>query len=548
MKQKNKSVLSKTFAETCSAIASGTIGAALIFLFTVFPLIYDNSYINILETKYHYYCVFAIGMLGMLLLLGTIMACIDLIEFKGIHTQYFFSGFFLKPQNKIAWLTADTAVLIFWLASVISTLLSAHPKEAFWGNKGRYSGLFLLNLYVMSYIAISRLWKPKKWFMDIFLASGMVLCIIGITDYFQMDILNLHKAIAASQATIFTSTLGNINTYTAYVGLIMGASSAMFALEENPIKILWYYLCMFISFTAIIMGCSDNAYLSMAVLFAALPLFLLKNREGIKRYLIIAATFFSVIQLIDVANQVFVDRVIGLESLFLIIVNSGYLIHFVLFFWMLALICMIYDKKHGDTSASAPVLFGQSLVLWWGILITAVLLVICFMLFDANVRGNAEHYGPLQSYLIFDDNWGTSRGYIWKKSLELHKNFPLLQKLFGYGPDTFGLLTNSKIKEEMVAATGLFFDSAHNSILQYLLTIGLMGTGAYLIFLVSSMWHMSNCWHGKSYIFGALFAIACYVLQSTVNIDLPIVTPVMWALTGIGMAGCRECETHDFHP
>ena len=94
---------------------------------------------------------------------------------------------------------------------------------------------------------------------------------------------------------------------------------------------------MIVSFTAIIMGCSDNAYLSMAALFGGLPFVLLANREGIKRYLIIIATFFSVIQLIDVTNQIFADRVIGLESLFLIIVNSGCLIYLVMLFWVLTL-------------------------------------------------------------------------------------------------------------------------------------------------------------------------------------------------------------------
>lgn len=542
MSAKKPSSLSSTFMETCSAITSGTINVALVFLFTVFPLIYDNSYINILETKYHYYCIFAIGMLGTLLALGIIMACIDLMEFRGIHTQHFLADFFFRHRSKTASFTADVAVFVFWLSAAISTLLSAYPKEAFWGNKGRYSGLFLLNLYVMCYFAVSRLWRPKKWYVDLFLASGMILCLFGITDYFQMDILNLHKAIAPSQVTIFTSTLGNINTYTAYVGLLMGASSAMFALEKSPSKILWYYLCMVISFTAIIMGCSDNAYLSIAVLFGGLPFLLLASRDGIKRYLIIVATFFSVIQLIDISNQIFADRVIGLESLFLIIVNSGFLIYFVMFFWLLTLACFVFYKKSGEASDSSPAFMGKSLVFWWGVLIGAFVLILCFMFFDANIRGNGARYGSLQTYLVFNDSWGTSRGYIWKKSLELHSDFPLLQKLFGYGPDTFGLLTNSKIRQEMIEATGLFFDSAHNSILQYLLTIGLLGTGGYLVFLFSSMWHMFRNRQRNIYIPGVLFAVACYVLQSTVNIDLPIVTPVMWALTGMGMAGCRTSK------
>lgn len=540
---KNNNVLSKTFTETCSTIANGTIGVFLFLVFTVFPLIYHNSYLDILETKYYCYRLLAGGMLTILLVLGIIMSCIDFIEFKGTHTRYFFGDFLFKPAAKRSCVIADLAVWVFWISAAVSTFLSRYPQEAFWGNKGRYSGLFLLTLYVLCYYIISRLWRPKKWYLDLFLLSGMVLCILGITDYFQMDILGFRKVIAASQATIFTSTLGNINTYTAYVGLLMGFSTTMFALETNAKKIIYYLFCMCVSFTAIIMGCSDNAYLSIAVLFGGLPFVLFVSREGIKRYLIIITAFFSVIQLIDIINHLFSDMVIGLESLFLIIENSSCLIYIVLFLWVFTVSYILYARAHPQSSDCKPEFFKLSLVHWWSGLIAVCLLIVCFLFFDANINGNGQRYGSLQSYLVFNNDWGTSRGYIWKKSLELYNDFSLSRKLFGYGPDTFGLLTDNKIRQEMIAATGLFYDSAHNSFLQYLLTVGFIGTAGYLLFLASSMWYLFKNWGKKNYVLGSLFAVACYVLQSTVNIDLPIVTPVMWLLIAVGVAGCRANDS-----
>ena len=71
------------------------------------------------------------------------------------------------------------------------------------------------------YFVVSRFWKVQGWILQLFLISGMIMCVIGITDYFQLDLLDFRGKIKPEQSTIFTSTVGNINTYTAYVAIIM---------------------------------------------------------------------------------------------------------------------------------------------------------------------------------------------------------------------------------------------------------------------------------------------------------------------------------------
>lgn len=543
MKNKN-GTFSDPFSDTGSAIINGIIGMGILLLVTVFPLIYHNSYVDILETKYLCYWLCALGMLVVSLFIGLIFLAIDLKEFHGEHTKELLSG--IRTRNwRSTYGIADIALLIFWVSAILSTVLSDYVYESFWGNEGRYSGLYLLTLYVLVYFLISRFWKLKSWYLELFLITGMIMCVIGITDYFQLDILDFRGKIRPSDSTIFTSTVGNINTYTAYVGMIMGFSTLMFTREKKPGKLLWYYICMVISFTAIIMGCSDNAYLSIGVLFAGLPFLLFADRKGIQRYLVILASFFSVIQLIDVLNQAFPDMVIGLDSLFRIIVDFRGLLAFVIFLWLLAGGFWWYGRSQDKKTAGKPweVMREGSrpwLVYVWGALIAAGFLAVCFMFYDANTGGHGERYGSLGSYLIFDDMWGTYRGYIWKKSIDMYKGLPFLQKCFGHGPDTFGLLVNDTILFEMINATGLFFDSAHNSILQYLLTIGLIGTAGYLVFLGASICFMLKNRKGNPYILGTVGAVICYVFQSTVNIDLPIAAPMMWLLLSAGMAACRQ--------
>ena len=109
------------------------------------------------------------------------------------------------------------------------------------------------------------------------------MCIIGITDYFRMDILNFRGPYTDPlESDIFTSTVGNINSFTAYVGMVMGFSGAMFITEDKVWRMVWHYICVVISFFAIIMGCSDNAYLSMGALFGLIPFVTFKDRECVK--------------------------------------------------------------------------------------------------------------------------------------------------------------------------------------------------------------------------------------------------------------------------
>ena len=56
----------------------------------------------------------------------------------------------------------------------------------------------------------------------------------------------------------------------------------------------------------------------------------------------------------------------------------------------------------------------------------------------------------------------------------------LIQKIFGYGPDTFGIVTKANNYPEMFDRYYETFDSAHNEYLQYLVTIGPFGLLAYL--------------------------------------------------------------------
>lgn len=519
------------FTETCSSIISGVITFFLMLLVSVFPLIYHNSYFDILETKYQCFYMLVLGMAAVILVLSLIMLVVDFNEFKGEHAKALFSS--LAPKNwKSTFHPADIAVLVFWVVCLISTLQSEYMFEAFWGNEGRYSGLFLITIYVLFYFLISRCWKVRRWVLQLFLLSGLIMCYIGITDYFQMDVLNFRGGMKPEQSTIFTSTVGNINTYTAYVSLLMGFSAGEFLSAKGIWKSLWYYVCLNVAFVAIVMGCSDNAYLAIGVMFAFLPFAAFGSRRGGLRYLLMISGFTSVIQCIDMINQKCADTVIGLDSLFQLLVNFRWLALVVIGFWVITVAYYIFVYR-GKSERDA---LGNRWKRIWAAGLAFVVLAVIFALLDANILGHETRYGDLGRYLVFNDSWGTNRGYIWRKSFELYRDFPILHKLFGYGPDTFGIMTTQAFKFEMIDATGQVFDSAHNEYLQFLLTIGPIGLAAYLTFQISSVRRMLKKNIGAPCALGCACAIVCYGFQALVNLNLPIATPMMWFLLSVGVA------------
>jgi hypothetical protein len=345
--------------------------------------------------------------------------------------------------------------------------------------------------------------------------------------------------ISPYEVDLYTSTIGNINTYTAYVALVMGFSAMMFLTEKKRLVLIWYYLCMVISFFAIIMGSSDNAYLALAALFGLSPFVIFRRHSGIRRYLMMLATFFSVTQCIDWINQIFDGQVVGLDSMFRIIAGYKYLLPFTVLLWVLVIAAWwILEKSSLDERK-----IGKCCTIVWSVLVFLAIAAVIFVLYDANFAGHAERYNAMKNYLVFDDNWGTKRGYIWKACIRMFRSFPLSHQLFGYGPDTFGILTMKKIHKEMLEVTGFMFDNAHNEYLQDLVTLGVVGLGTYLMFLVTSFWSM--CRRGSSdpdsgYLFGILGATVCYSAQAMVNLNLPIVAPMLWLLLSFAMTKKRS--------
>ena len=499
----------------------------------VHPLVFWHYYRDIIDVKYYFFVICSVSL--MILLAGySIGRNFFLRESKKKST-----GMQILYRIKKLWKATsfqEKMIVLFMLVTAISTFQSDYFFESFWGNEGRLTGLFLTTIYGICFLIVGRLGKLKERILDAMLLTGNLVCLFGITDYFQLDILGFKENIVSSQIWMFTSTIGNINLYTIFVAMITAIAMILFISEgkDRLAKKAYYYITMVIAMTALLMGQSDNAYLSLIALFGLSPLYLFRYKWGIRGYAIAISSFMTVILAIhwmDILYQDTIKLVIAVEiaskiSVFPLIVATCWIVT-----------CLIaWALRKGEAETASP---------WWRFgwiaLICIVIIGVLYVLYDCNIAGNAERYGNFQRYVLLNERWGTNRGFIWSAALEVYGGYPWYRKLVGFGPDTFGLALYHKYLPKMLEFSGEIYDSAHNEYIQYLVTLGAAGLLAYLALIFSSIRRM---WKNRTnpYVMAILFALLCYWFQAAVNINQPITGPIVWILWGLGLSACVRKE------
>lgn len=505
------------------------VGIFAVMIIAIFPLVFRDYYFDILKVKYIFYYGSVILMLLVFLFITAIYIYIDKKHYQWYNLKIIKGYFSLKNFKKSDW-----AMLAFLFASGISTLQSEYLYESFWGNEGRFMGMFIILNYVFSYFLITRFMKFRQWYLDIFLFSGMIACLIGILQYYLFDPIGFKNNLGPDDFNAFTSTIGNINTYTSYVVLIVGVSIILYLVEKNIFRKLGYLFAFIISLFALITGISDNAYLAICILFGLLPLYLFNNIKGVKQYFFLVSLLLTEFWVIDITNKAFPNHVIGISGLFDVIVGFEYLCYLIMVLLGITVAFHILDVKLPRESTIRK---ESNIGRWlWLSLLVLVALSGCYILYDVNIAGNVGKYGLLDNYLIINDDWGTYRGYIWRIGLESYEKFPLIHKIFGYGPDTFGIITVNNYYNEMISRYNEKFDSAHNEYLQYLITVGVVGLVAYLSLIITSIKEMICSSKKTPVLMAIVFAVLCYSAQATVNISVPIVSPIMMTLLMIGVS------------
>lgn len=531
----------QTLGEIFKDIAAGVTGVYVFIILTIFPLYTHDKYFDILGARYVFFKCWGISLSVLLAFLGILYLFIDARNNVSSPPAYirFLNAFRISNIKKHLMIT-DIFFIVMMLSMTISTIGSDFREESFFGNAGRYQGLECWIIYFITYISISRTFKFKKFYLDYAILAGCFACIWGTMDFFWLDPFGFFNNVSEAQKGMFASSIGNLNTYTNYTIMVFALAGTLFVIEKHPLKSIFYGITAFIGCAGSVFGLADNIVLGFFGFYLFLPFFTFKNRRQFVRYLIL-------IDLLLISAFLFW---VGLKlphnywqsSFFQDLVSKpGIAFMFIPFTVVVVAVAIILYKlkpNYGEEVGSNLNPFDSKLDIRFKKVYIALVIfgfvVVTYILLDMNVfkqHTDLWRQIPSSHQLVFDDNWGTHRGHNWRIAFtNFTENFSIFQRLFGYGPDTYLVVSERTFYEEMVNRYGEVYDSAHNEYINYLICEGLVGLICYLGMFITGIRTGIKNLKNNPIILAPIIAVISYMVQATVNIAIPITTPIFFTL------------------
>lgn len=456
----------------------------------VFPLFVTNFYFNIQKSKSLFFIAATLIAAALILLVGG------------------YKELFRKPAMEKEERRLHLLFVVFLLSQILSFVFSPYKDEAFWGEQGRYYGLLIHICFFPAFLIFSRfLEKPSQALIPFAVSAAFVLG-LGVVNHLGFDPFGFYVGIQEKERQAYISTLGHINIFSSFVSMVL------------PLGIV-----------AFCSTAGKRHYVSGAfVLLGWLALFAADSDSGF-----MAAGFLFLILLYCYLDD-------GRKLCCLLQCLMGLWLAGLLF-WALR----IYGGSQVFELSSLPLLFTKPAIFLKGAAGNGILLLICAknqqrLRPSALLRKIRIGYALVTSALILaalvfllssiqDPSWNY-RGYIWKRSLFLWKKSGPWW-LTGFGPGTFRQVFKLFLEWESQQIFHYVYDNAHNEVLQYLVTSGLLGAVSWLSLMIYSMRVSLRRFRDNPWLLALGSSLVCYFVQSFVNVNQPVTSPLIYLLIGM---------------
>ncbi len=481
----------------------------------IFPLFYQNGFFNILISKYAFFGI-ATGIYAA----GMLIIYLTCLKDEACRRRLFSLS------------AADKWMLFFLACCLISQIFTDYKDIAWTGSEGRYNGLLAMILYGLVYFMVSRGYCRNKAVAWIFVAGGGAVNMLAILNHFEIDPLHIQLILSEEQQSMFISTVGNINIFSGFASMYVSMAFALFCTAKERSLQIGGAAAVVIGMAGLIAGNSDSGFLGIiAVCFFFLVLFHIQKRF-LRRWVYGMLLIFASSGLMGLLQIAAGDHAIAYKGGFAqMFANEKFLI-------VAAALGICYPLVLKAMKFLREKRFSKKQLL--GIVLS--LMALCTAAVVWANRKEIFTFLKQGDFLKFNDEWGTYRGFIWKRCFWIYLDLPFIQKIFGCGLDTIRSMMNLFYRDDMVYIAGKIYDNAHNEYLQYLVTIGFAGVSAYIGLLIQSM-RTALKRSRDCAIFLVLFAgTLSYAVQSTVNISQSIITFFLFLWLGL-IEGERRKES-----
>lgn len=477
-----------------------------IFVLTVlFPLMVDKTgFFKILEYKY------------------TCFVSISTFYISAITLIYIY----LVIKNRKKFLEKKLSIvqklaIIFLSLNIVSCFISPFLKDYnLFVGVGRREGLITSCLYILTFLYISYFGKFKKKYILYFSVSSILINLIAILQFIGLNPFNMYQDGIGTHNVSFMTTIGNVDFISALYTILLSVSFGAFVfLNNNWYENLIHLLSILMgSFILEIIDVSSGKFAFAIVLILLIP-FIFKNNVRLARFLKIMVMILSGIVINIILN---VEYHYDLGKL-------GFYFQFnyiVLLFFIVIIILYLLSKyvNNLEYKLNDSKTFIKN---YYKLLVVSCLLGLIIIFLVPFKSGFLYEIHELLHF-NFDDNFGTYRIFLWKRTIPLIKNYTL----FGSGPDTFALRFMPLYTDDITKIGPLTInDTAANIYLTMLVNLGVVGTTSYVLFLISQLIIGIKRMNNNSRVL--LIAIMCYAIQSFFNLSVVIVSPIFWILMGV---------------
>ena len=239
------------------------------------PLVFNNGYLNISETKSRCFLVLSAVMISLLLIYLAVNTAIN----KRIN---------YKP------ILLDLSVALFAISNLLSATFAKYDADVWLGKDSRMQGAIIIVIYAVVYFIISNNYGSKDSFISWMLLSFSIVSLVAILNAANIDVLGMQPALLNNQTDDFITTIGNINFFGAYVSLIFPVVIVLYCNSTEEIA-KWHYTAALVLGTfAAVLTSSESFVIGFVVFVVVYLLFCLKKPDMLKRFLISLAIIIPV--------------------------------------------------------------------------------------------------------------------------------------------------------------------------------------------------------------------------------------------------------------
>lgn len=491
-------------------------------MFTVFPVFMTDMLFNVRKDRLHYFVASTFVLL--FFLIATYICMIDKEKW---------------PKKIYKMTVTDWAMIGFLAVCGLSSLFSKYGMESVTGEKGRDSGLLLMAMYVLCYFLITRYYKCKEFVFHVFTVTACVVCLIAVLHHFYVDPFKILERIKEEQQETFITTIGNKNLFSCFVCVAMPIMAVYLVRAKDIAMTVFYSIAVGISFMGLLVATSDSGYFGLAAFMLVLFVYACGNFDRMFRY---SLSIFAILlsgKVLRLISLIFDDKMKTIDTIPKLLIFDNRLYILIGAFAIITVVLYFCKKKYGETPSPKWV---QRVATGFVVLCGLAVLIpfIYFSFIDTTTD-----LGGLSKYLRLNDKWGTHRGYAWIRSIILFKSNGIKNMLIGSGPDTFGQMMKAVYRQDMLDRHGSVFDSAHNEYLNYLVTVGILGLGAYVTAIGSVLVRGFKRCKDSVPMIAILLVIISYSAQAMFNLAQPITTPYIFLFIAMGEAIIRRSYSED---